>query len=116
MTARRAEAGRPSPEYRVLDRLAGFTYLEVRIKTGRTHQIRAHFASIGHPVAGDRLYGAPATTPGAPPLERTFLHAQPVRFTRTVEGAPVTVVIAARSGNGRLDGEPTRRRSEKEGA
>jgi 23S rRNA pseudouridine1911/1915/1917 synthase len=91
MTARRAEGRSAITEYRVLDRLAGFTYLEVRIKTGRTHQIRAHFASIGHPVAGDRLYGAPATTPGAPPLERTFLHAHRVRFTQPSTGAPVTV-------------------------
>jgi 23S rRNA pseudouridine1911/1915/1917 synthase len=91
MTARRAEGRSAITEYRVLDRLAGFTYLEVRIKTGRTHQIRAHFASIGHPVAGDRLYGAPATTPGAPPLERTFLHAHRVRFTQPSSGAPVTV-------------------------
>ena len=91
MTARLGEGRSAITEYRVLERLAGFTYLEVRIRTGRTHQIRAHFASIGHPVAGDRLYGAPAQTEGLPPLERTFLHAHRVRFSHPVTGAPVTV-------------------------
>ena len=87
MTARRAE-GRPAiTEYKVLQRFAGFTYLEVRIRTGRTHQIRAHFASLGHPVAGDRLYGAPAQTT----LERTFLHAHRVRFAHPITGESVTV-------------------------
>lgn len=91
MTARRAEGRSAITEYRVLERFAGFTYLEVRIRTGRTHQIRAHFASIGHPVAGDRLYGAPAPTAGLAPLERTFLHAHRVRFSHPATGAPVTV-------------------------
>jgi 23S rRNA pseudouridine1911/1915/1917 synthase len=91
MTARRPEGRAAITEYRVLERLAGFTYLEVRIRTGRTHQIRAHFASIGHPVAGDRLYGAPAKTEGAAPLERTFLHAHRVRFSHPATGAPVTM-------------------------
>ena len=87
MTARRAE-GRPAiTEYKVLKRFAAFTYLEVRIRTGRTHQIRAHFASIGHPVAGDRLYGAPAQTA----LDRTFLHAHRVRFAHPITGDQVTV-------------------------
>jgi 23S rRNA pseudouridine1911/1915/1917 synthase len=91
MTARRGE-GRPAiTEYRVLRRFEGFTYLEVRIKTGRTHQIRAHFASIGHPVAGDRLYGAPAEAPGQPALERTFLHAHRIRFAQPATGAQITV-------------------------
>lgn len=61
-------------EYRVLRRFEKFTYLEVRIGTGRTHQIRVHLSSIGHPVAGDKLYGAP-------PAERIFLHAWRIVFT-----------------------------------
>jgi len=55
--------------------------LEVRIGTGRTHQIRVHLSSIGHPVAGDTLYGAPAKVEGRPPLGRFFLHAHRIRFT-----------------------------------
>jgi len=91
MTAR-GERGRAAiTEYRVLRRFAGYTLLEVEIKTGRTHQIRAHFASLGHPVAGDRLYGTPAKPPGRPPLDRLFLHARRVRFLQPTTGEPVTV-------------------------
>ncbi len=43
--------------YRVVERLDGFTYMNFRLETGRTHQIRVHMASLGHPIAGDPLYG-----------------------------------------------------------
>ncbi|WP_288284017.1 pseudouridine synthase, partial [uncultured Anaerotruncus sp.] len=43
--------------YRVRERFTGFTDLELRLETGRTHQIRVHMAHIGHPVAGDPVYG-----------------------------------------------------------
>jgi 23S rRNA pseudouridine1911/1915/1917 synthase len=43
--------------YRILERFSQFTYVEVTLDTGRTHQIRVHFASLGHPVAGDGVYG-----------------------------------------------------------
>jgi 23S rRNA pseudouridine1911/1915/1917 synthase len=92
MTAR-LESGRAAwSEYRVLRRLEGFTLLEVRIGTGRTHQIRVHLASIGHPVAGDTLYGAPAKIEGHAPLGRYFLHSHRIRFARPSDGAEVTVV------------------------
>jgi 23S rRNA-/tRNA-specific pseudouridylate synthase len=68
----------------VRDRFEGFTYLEVRIGTGRTHQIRAHLTSLGHPVAGDRLYGARAR-------ERVFLHAWKIAFTSPATGERVQV-------------------------
>jgi 23S rRNA pseudouridine1911/1915/1917 synthase len=71
-------------EFRVLRRFEKFTYLEVKIGTGRTHQIRVHLSSIGHPVAGDRLYGAP-------PAERVFLHAHRITFTNPTTQKRVTV-------------------------
>ncbi|MCZ2075122.1 MAG: RluA family pseudouridine synthase [Bryobacteraceae bacterium] len=75
-------------EYRVLERFEGFTLLEVRIATGRTHQIRVHMAAIGHPVAGDRLYGAPRSEPLT---ERFFLHAQQILFHSPSTGAEITL-------------------------
>ena len=47
--------------YRVISRLPGFTYAEMKLETGRTHQIRVHMASIGHPVLGDHVYGGGST-------------------------------------------------------
>ncbi len=85
-------SGRPaSTEYRVLEQLQNFSFLEVHIGTGRTHQIRVHLASIHHPVVGDRLYGAPAKIPDLSPLGRFFLHARRVRFTSPSSGEPITV-------------------------
>ncbi len=84
MTARLGTGREALTSYRVLERFERFTYLEVRIGTGRTHQIRVHLASIGHPVAGDRLYGAPANA-------RVFLHAGRIAFTSPATGDRVTV-------------------------
>jgi len=65
--------GRPARTvYRVDRAYKGFSLLDVLIETGRTHQIRVHLAALGHPVAGDRLYGARRPLPG---LARQFLHA-----------------------------------------
>ncbi len=86
MTAK-APAGRAAlTEYRVLKRFSGFTLLEIRLGTGRTHQIRVHMADMGHPVAGDRLYG-PAKTAAA----RMFLHAARISFVSPATSARVTV-------------------------
>jgi 23S rRNA pseudouridine1911/1915/1917 synthase len=84
MTARLDSGREALTEYRVRQRFEKFTYLEVRIGTGRTHQIRVHLASIGHPVAGDRVYGAPAA-------ERLFLHAWKIGFVSPASGDRVAV-------------------------
>jgi 23S rRNA pseudouridine1911/1915/1917 synthase len=91
MTARLAEGRAAWSEYRVLRRFTHLTLLEVEIGTGRTHQIRVHLSSIGHPVVGDRLYGAPAEVSGQPPLGRYFLHAASIRFEQPSSGQPVEV-------------------------
>jgi 23S rRNA pseudouridine1911/1915/1917 synthase len=72
--------------FRVLRRFEKFSYLEVKIGTGRTHQIRVHLASIGHPVAGDKLYGAPARVG-----PRFFLHAARIGFDSPGTGERVTI-------------------------
>jgi 23S rRNA pseudouridine1911/1915/1917 synthase len=94
MTARLERGRSASTWYRVLQRFPRFTLLEVRIGTGRTHQIRVHLSSIGHPVAGDRLYGAPAKIDGLPPLGRYFLHAHRIRFRRPSTGEEIAVESA----------------------
>jgi 23S rRNA pseudouridine1911/1915/1917 synthase len=68
--------GRPSTTgYRVRERFAGWTLLELDLVTGRTHQIRVHLDGIGHPVAGDPLYGTGTSRRGPEGLDRLFLHA-----------------------------------------
>jgi 23S rRNA pseudouridine1911/1915/1917 synthase len=72
--------------YKVLERFDKLTYVEVKIGTGRTHQIRVHMSSIGHPVAGDTLYGGAAQEYG-----RFFLHAWRIRFTSPSRGEPIEI-------------------------
>ena len=68
--------------FEVLELLPRESYLEVRLETGRTHQIRAHFAAIGHPLTGDPTYGG-AERYG---LERQFLHAHRLAFDHPRSG------------------------------
>ena len=68
--------------FTVLELLPAETYLEAKLETGRTHQIRAHFAAIGHPLAGDPTYGGEVRHG----LERQFLHAHRLAFTHPVSG------------------------------
>ncbi|MBV9761061.1 MAG: RluA family pseudouridine synthase [Acidobacteriaceae bacterium] len=91
MTAKLATGRAALTEYRLIEQFEKLSYLEVRIGTGRTHQIRAHLASLGHPVAGDRLYGAPAAIAGLPTLGRFFLHARRLTFRSPSESNPITV-------------------------
>jgi len=63
--------------FEVEGEINGYTLVRVRLETGRTHQIRAHFAAIGHPVAGDREYGGPEL----PGLGRQFLHSSRLALT-----------------------------------
>jgi 23S rRNA pseudouridine1911/1915/1917 synthase len=78
-------------DFRVIEKLNGYSLLEVRIATGRTHQIRVHLAAIGHPVAGDRLYGAPAEPAGLPKMDRFFLHAKEIVFRHPSSGAEMRI-------------------------
>jgi 23S rRNA pseudouridine1911/1915/1917 synthase len=91
--AREAHTG-----YQVRRRFAHFTLLEVHPLTGRTHQIRVHLASIGHPVVGDTLYGAPSKLriSGAEErtLERNFLHAAGISFRHPRSGENLTFEAA----------------------
>ncbi len=64
--------------YRVLREIDGRSLLEAWPETGRTHQVRVHFAAIGHPVAGDAVYGR--GRPAVPSLRRQFLHAARLAF------------------------------------
>jgi 23S rRNA pseudouridine1911/1915/1917 synthase len=87
----RSGAGRSAlTDYRVIQDFGNLSLLEVRIGTGRTHQIRVHLASLGHPVFGDRLYGAPA----APGFNRFFLHAHRLRFRSPSTGKPILIESA----------------------
>ncbi len=77
--------GKPSlSHFRVLERRGGHSYCEVRIETGRTHQIRVHAQHIGHPVAGDDKYGDPEVNKRLREqigLKRLFLHAASLEFS-----------------------------------
>jgi 23S rRNA pseudouridine1911/1915/1917 synthase len=83
---RMAVSGAASREARThftaLELLATETYLEARLETGRTHQIRAHFAAIGHPLVGDATYGGERSYG----LQRQFLHAHRLAFTQPATG------------------------------
>lgn len=74
--------------YRVLERFGKYTYIQCRLETGRTHQIRVHMASIGHPILGDTVYG-PARQPsgfGGILLEGQTLHAKTIGFLHPATG------------------------------
>jgi 23S rRNA pseudouridine1911/1915/1917 synthase len=79
--------GRPATTgYRVRERFAGWTLLELDLVTGRTHQIRVHLDAIGHPIAGDPVYGTGTSRRGPAGLERLFLHAWRLELTSPTDG------------------------------
>ena len=110
MTTRRADGRSAVSHVHVLERLktpyGPFTLVEVKIETGRTHQIRVHLQALGHPVVGDFLYGAPHVIrrtegEGQLELERNFLHAARLEFLHPRTGeemvfeAPLAEELAA---------------------
>ena len=81
--------GKPSrTEWHVLEHLNGATYLDVHLLTGRTHQIRVHMLSIGHPLLGDKIYAPNLKTPVRIP--RLMLHAYTLAFTHPTTGKRLT--------------------------
>ena len=104
MTTRGSSQSRPGRDavthWQVTKKIEGpygkFALLEVKIETGRTHQIRVHLSSIGHPVAGDTLYGAPrpqsygGTAPEVASLKRNFLHAFAIQFRHPISERPLS--------------------------
>ena len=95
--------------YRTLQSLVGFTYLEIGLETGRTHQIRAHLRSLGHPIVGDREYGGagwqrvrrPDLREAIRRFDRLALHAFRLRLAHPISGerleflAPLPAALAA---------------------
>ena len=99
MTTRRSQGREAVTHWKTLRQIDGpygkFSLLEVRIETGRTHQIRVHLSSLGHPVVGDTLYGAPRELQPVPSkaksaaLGRNFLHAAAIQFKHPVTDTPL---------------------------
>ena len=95
------ENGKPAvTHYRVLQRFAAHTYIDVRLETGRTHQIRVHFAHKRHPLLGDQTYGGRLAMPAGAGADlqqclrkfrRQALHAEKLSFMHPVSGEAVSV-------------------------
>lgn len=80
--------GKPAvTHYEVLERFGNYTYLRFSLETGRTHQIRVHMASIGHPLAGDALYAGGRSGPAGMKLQGQTLHAKTIGFIHPRTGA-----------------------------
>ncbi len=74
--------------WRVIARYEGYTHIRLKLETGRTHQIRVHMAYLGHPVAGDTVYGAKKAVPG---LEGQCLHARVIGFVHPRSGKYIEI-------------------------
>ena len=72
--------------FKVLEQYKGYSYVQFKLETGRTHQIRVHMAHIGHPLLGDDVYGKPVKN-----LQGQTLHAQTIGFVQPTTGEYVEV-------------------------
>ena len=82
--------GKPSvTHYKTLEYFPAVSLVEVELETGRTHQIRVHFAALHHPLAGDMTYGADHTIATRLELTRPWLHAKEIRFNHPITGSPL---------------------------
>ncbi len=76
-----------STSFKLIEQLKDFSYIEAYPKTGRTHQIRVHLSHIGHPVAGDDMYGKKAKNI----TDRPLLHAYRIRFAHPIKDTPIII-------------------------
>ena len=85
------KTGKPArTHYRVVERFIDCTLVECALETGRTHQIRVHLTSIGHPLVGDPVYGGGASrVPAGPAFHRQALHARRLGFVHPASGKPM---------------------------
>ncbi len=82
--------GKPSvTHYKTLEYFPAVSLLEIELETGRTHQIRVHFAALHHPLVGDMTYGADHTIATRLELARPWLHAKELRFNHPITGSPL---------------------------
>ena len=82
--------GKPSvTHYKTLEYFPAVSLVEIELETGRTHQIRVHFAALHHPLAGDMTYGADHTIATRLELTRPWLHAKELRFNHPITGSPL---------------------------
>ncbi len=88
MSADNARGRAAQTRYEVIEQFDKFAYLSISPRTGRTHQIRVHLASIGHPILGDALYGG-TQGPGLPKMARQALHAHHLELKHPVSGQQV---------------------------
>ena len=88
--------------YRVIEQFDDFSLVSIRLETGRTHQIRVHFAYIGHPLEGDTLYGGRTKY-----INRHALHCGKLSFIRPDDGVPITLFSPFPEDMARLIGRDT---------
>jgi 23S rRNA pseudouridine1911/1915/1917 synthase len=89
VTVQRTAGVEAATDFEVRERLSASTLMVARPRTGRTHQIRVHLSSIGHPILGDRAYGGWGDDARRLGLSRPFLHAWRLAFIHPVTGEPV---------------------------